>query len=405
MKSTFVPGWLIASCLLVTFAGCQLGKSPLSSLAWWQKEDTLASKYVEPPSHQFTPSDSAVVSDDPDLPPLPPDIDKTVDSFEEDIARSYRDLARQSENEAKSIASRTREVQVDTRNISAPPTRPPSSADFSNPLTPRASERYSANPDSSFGQGSQSRNSISKTASPSNKNDFMPSSGSESPGMTQYERMAQQSLQPKQGSTTRSPLTPSRTAQPSGQSPLQPSNGSDFRPPSTSPPSSSSSSGSFQPASSGSFQPMTPRQPVQPISTPRALTPPAERSQSTNEYPTTPYQSFQPRVDDVKQQSNQFVPGATSPGSGNSSPSFGSSSKGTPGVTDATKAPSGSFASGTTNGNFNAAKPAGQTANGLSLNLQGQGSYAPGSVRRPDAINPEKLELPMQNFGNSGTPK
>ena len=93
---------LVTGCLIFAFSGCQAGKLNMPKLAFWKKDEGLESKYIEPPSHQLTPSETKVAAntDDKDLPPLPPDIERTVDSFEKEVTRSYEQDA---EKAARSI--------------------------------------------------------------------------------------------------------------------------------------------------------------------------------------------------------------------------------------------------------------------------------------------------------------
>lgn len=341
---------LTTSCLFVALTGCQMGKSPLASLAWWQKDDELASRYIEPPSHQFTPSDSAVVSDDPNLPPLPPDIEKTVDSFEQEVARSYRELARESEKAGDRLVGTAREVKEESKNMLMPAERkPPTSADFANPLTPRPSERYALNE-----SAPKSSNSLQpKPTGTSGTGGFQPD------GMTQYEKLAQQSLQPKDPGT----FSPSRPEArlPNASLPMKRGNKNDF---------------AFTPKSpANKIDTTTPLQPSRPNKQPVT-----EAQQVNFEYPSTPYQSFQPRGKNTTSTNASQMPNPASL----TEQLVDTDSDSASNVVDATKDAVGNLVP-----DLSPKAPA-----GLSLQLQGQGSYAPGSIRAPNPIDPAELVLP-----------
>ena len=342
MKSITAGTILATGCLIVSLSGCQAGKSPLGNLAWWQKNDTLASEYIEPPSHQYTPTDSAVVSDDSDLPPLPPDIEKTVDSFEKDVARSYRELSRQSDKSLDRTSSAARDVAVDTRNVDRSPAYEMPTTGASNPLTPliRPSERFASKPETP--PESEPRLPIrTPYGSEQDSSTFSP----DGQGRTQYEKIAGQTLQPF-ATTQAGSFDASR---PEAKIPdFSPSVSSDIA---FQPPTSSRTDGN------GGFS-----ESLNPATTSRTTESAAE--QASQNYPATSYQSFEPRVKEADTQPvPSFIPdlSATIP--------------------------------------QNNLAPA--SASGMSLQLQGQGSYAPGSVRAPNPINPAQLTLPISQPGST----
>lgn len=345
MKSITAGKFLATGCLIIVFAGCQTGKPRfLGNLAWWQKNDTLASEYIEPPSHQFTPSESTVASDDTELPPLPPDIEKTVDSFEQDVARSYRELARQSGQSSDKIANDIRDIRLDGRNVNSVPASKPPASELSSPLTPRTGERFAANNSPERSESSSSRlQKTGRDTAKSNSNDFAPMSQSNTGGMTQYEKLAQQTLQPSGTRPTASTFSPSS-------SPLKPAASNDF-------------------AAQANRQPAAPSPPMTSNTAKITQSSQPDGMQVGYQYPSTPYQAFEAKAREPAQQTRQI----TEP----DRQSFEQPQSG-----------AGSTLSS-------------KSATGLTLQIQGQGSYAPGSVRTPSPIDPNNLVLPMNDAGSS----
>ena len=141
---------------------------------------------------------------------------------------------------------------------------------------------------------------------------------------------------------------------------------------------------------------------------------------SSYEYPTTPYSEFKPR-EVVQNQVAQIAAEAEKLGSATRDAAsdmknnlVDSVSKKFGNMVDSTKNAVGNAvdeAKSTASSFSGALQPAvtkpGSTSfggsDGLQLNLQGQGSYAPGSVRRPGEFNPNDLVLPTSDFNSAGS--
>jgi hypothetical protein len=338
---SFPTAIILTICILIVAStGCQVGKSPVGNFAWWKKDDTLASRYIEPPSHQFTPSESAVVSDDPDLPPLPPDIEKTVETFEEDVARSYRELARQAGQISDKALDPVREATDKLEKLAVASDSAANSSEFLNPLVPRSVDSGGVTNDDPQAKAAMSEQPASGVSSTSNE--FQPYRAT-----PRYEQLAQQTLQPLDPGALQA-AEPQRS---STAAPLQPYPSGD-----------SSPAGEFVVPDPGTFSPSWANSQATPLSPsrPEAAAATADSQQVNYEYPSTPFPEFQPRMDEPGDTPQTLTQGAAT----------------------------------TTSSGLN--------SSGLELQLQGQGSYAPGSIRTPDPIDPGQLRLPM-NVDGSGS--
>ena len=352
---------LTTGCLFINLTGCKLGKPSLSSLAWWQNDTELASRYIEPPSHQFTPSESAVVSNDPALPPLPTDIQKTADSFEQEIARSYKELVKDSkQHNADLITSleKTASAKVlEPQTVPKPPEDLPQAQSPLAPLAPLANNQSEfaipkATPDTggfvpnspneqlqnratplkpvnsgdSFVVGNQDSSFV-----PRNDSSFQPSS--ETPNYMKVAENTLPNLEPKKlDSASLQPLE-------------------------AKPPGAMSDEAPSKFADQSTFVPT-------PVPSPKSM----DNGTSNNAYPSTPHKSFGNSADAAP---NTFQPSQT-----NRNEQLFNSFGGTPSL----PIPNPQIA------------PSSETS---TLNLPTQGSYAPGSISTPSPIVPSQLKLPM----------
>ncbi|MGI9518992.1 MAG: hypothetical protein ACR2NP_18210 [Pirellulaceae bacterium] len=340
----------------------------MNSLAFWRQNDRLGSEYIEPPAHQFSPSQTEMAStsndaagDDDSLPPLPPNVDRTMESFEQEVTDTYRQLAQQNQATGDRKATPIQPVDVDTSHVSSPPANFGSS-DFSSPLTPRTVENDTA--------------AVSTPATPANSNDFMPDSASLAgiSGNTQYERLAQQMLEPAKppAPTNQPPAAMPVVRSPEMPNPLTPAHGGgEFAATASQPAPGAQRVQNPYASNAATAQPLQPRTET-PIGT-QAAQPPAEPAAvqiNFDQYPTTPYRSFESGTQTTAPADRMAaIPSpepATMPGAPATSSSMG-------------------------------------TGSPLSLQIQGQGTYAPGSVRTPAALNPAELQLPQSVPGGSST--
>ena len=363
---------LVTGCLVCLMTGCQAGKLNMNSLAFWRKNDQFDSNYIEPPAHKFTPGQTEVAAntsdsapDDDTLPPLPPNVDRTMESFEEEVTRTYQELAQQNTStQQNTLAPRgsnsIQPVDVDTSHVSSPPAGFGNS-EFNSPLTPRASDNNSAT-----------------VSAPANSNDFVPLSpaGSDDSDTPQYERLAQQMLEPARppANVEQPPVSMPEIRTPEMSNPLSPAQGGDF----AASPSQPAPSAQRVQNPYASSRTQTPAQPLQPRTPPQVAaqttTPPAQPSANPvtpDQYPTTPYRAFEP---------DQLA-----------------------GNAQATTIPSPEPAT-MPDPPASTQQMANNGTGGLTLQLQGQGTYAPGSVRPPDALDPGSLQLPQSiRVGNSNS--
>lgn len=349
---------LTTGCLFINLTGCQLGKPSLGSLAWWQNDTELASRYIEPPSHQFTPSESAVVSNDPDLPPLPTDIQKTADSFEQEIARSYKELVKDSkQHNADLITSLEKTAPAKVLNPQTVPNPPEDLPQAQSPLAPLADNQgefaiSKETPDTGGFVPNSPSEQLQKSATPlkpgntgdsfvvgNQDSSFVPRNDSgfqPSPETPNYMRFAENllpNLEPKNpGSASLQPLE----AKPPGAMGDEAPNG--FTDQST-----------FVPT---------------PIPSPKSM----DNGTSNNAYPSTPHKSFGNSAD--------AAPNTIQPSQASQNEQLFDSFGGTPSL----PIPSPQIA---------------PSSEASTLNLPTQGSYAPGSISTPSPIVPSQLKLPM----------
>ncbi len=146
------------------FAGCQSSGLTMPKLAFWQKDDKLDPSKLEPPSRQFTPSQTEVAEkgdkasnlDSGEGPPVRPDIastksnETTIEEIERDLNRNFAEQvnrAKTAEQEiidkvatahdgAMDTANSINQAIVDTKNVSMPPAKQQMDGS-SRPLTPR----------------------------------------------------------------------------------------------------------------------------------------------------------------------------------------------------------------------------------------------------------------------------
>lgn len=359
---------LAIGCLTINLTGCQIGKPSLGSLTWWKKNDELASKYVEPPSHQFSPSESAIVSDDPNLPPLPPDIEKTVDSFQQEIDRSYRELAKDSQKANRELIESLEKGTSELLKIAeTTPEKTETISTSSNPLTPLAStdsQNLNTEP--------VADNSTIKPApiSAAKSGSFRPGGGGSFQAAT--------ATQTNPGDSTIAPFNegksngfePSKTTAPNYER-LANNTFTPALPDAKTLPNSSEASPSFQvepktlpsPTPSNGFVPyaQNPGTPTHIPQLPKGLEPAV-----TPDYPSTPHKPFESSESQVSTGMNQTDANAKMVDSFN------------PIGQAATKANSGSFVPPTQN----------------TIPKMKQGSYTPGSISSSGSLDNGELSLP-----------
>jgi hypothetical protein len=333
--------------LLILLTGCQAGKFRLPGMALLGKNDRLSPEYIEPPSLQFDPGDSEIAevnieegtpSDDSGPPRRP---DQSLEAFAADVNRSWEKLAEQTESSVAEHAESVNQAMVDLANVSVPPNAGAMSPDS-------ASEPA---PDKSFER---------------NSNDFQPGSAastSVASGATNYERLAQNTLAPLTPATPSGAASGLASRQDMASAPVPESNPGQFKPDASTAPSDSWPPGMAAkstdiPGSDGGVRMQNPYIANQ-AKTSTGNTPTADSQASPqSKYETTPYPPFQPRADLVD----------------TTVPDDGSGVENVSATTDGNAAPGASRI------------PA-------MLDLSGQASYAPGSVRRPDPVQPEEVEV------------
>ncbi len=256
----------IIGLAMLVLSGCQSGKLAMPKLAFWKNDaESLDDDYIEPPSHQFSPAkdeDSALAAtDDISEPPLKPTGKGSLDSFEEDLAETYKQLQ----------AQRT-----------TPKTSPLSSS--SNANRPDPTKGYASNTPTKPKYGSAPPYSGFQTKTPSSTSN----NSTFSPGTSSYEKIAKQSFAP---------------GNPSKLSPLTPRSGTA--------------------TTTGTVTTMNPQQdPAKRIQNPYLQTPIADpigtkpdnsvdAPASYEQYPSTPYKPFQPRNTSTPDSGAQTTPQPT----------------------------------------------------------------------------------------------
>lgn len=349
---------LTTGCLFINLTGCQLGKPSLSSLAWWQNDTELASRYIEPPSHQFTPSESAVVSNDPALPPLPTDIQKTADSFEQEIARSYKELVKDSkQHNADLITSLEKTAPAKVLNPQTVPKPPEDLPQTQSPLAPRANNQSEfaiskETPDTGGFVPNSPRGQVQKSTTPLTVENKSSAVAIENQGSSFVPRN-DSGFQPS--SKTPNYMRFAENTLPK----LEPKNSdsASLQPLEAKPPGAMSDEAPNRFADQSTLVPT-------PIPSPKSM----DNGTSNNPYPSTPHKSFGSSVDAAP---NTIQPSQTSQNE-QLFDSFG----GTPSLPIP---------------NSQITPP----SEASTLNLPTQGSYAPGSISTPSPIAPSQLKLPM----------
>lgn len=336
MKYRAVFGCLLSTITIVGLSGCQAGKLNMPNLAFWNKNDQLASEYVEPPSHNFTPGDTELAAtsapaDNGQGPPARPESaveSPSLEAFAEKVNQSLDQLEPPAGNPAPVSTFATADPVAPSSQATAPPT---GDTGFSAPLVPRKVSRF-ANQLSPSGSGGPSP--------ADDQNRFQPGPVN-SPPLTNYERLAASTLS---GPPPVSEPPVSRGELPEGLSsnvpealqapPLKP----ESRP-------LAEQAVEMQNPYAG-----PPRQAAAPGGSPSA-------------YATTPYKSFNSLNPETDQQIAPQNPEIAPQNPVNEAPA-------NPGDT----------------------VPA-------TLRLSGQGSYAPGSIRRPDPVQPTTPQVPRTAGG------
>ncbi len=317
---------LSLAAMVIGSSGCQSGKLNMPGLAFWKKNDRLSPEYIEPPSHNFTPGETALAdtSDEPasqDGPPSRPGktelASESIESFAAEVNRSWEQLAEKTQASAAEHAGSVSEAMVDLENVSMPPTGPMDVASSASPLVPRQVPEGAGQPESR-GTGD---------------NQFQPYTPAPT---TNYERLAARTLAPRQ-EVPRYAESPPMASQSAPDASLTPMASADIAAVETTPV-----------GSGDAIRMRNPHSTTSPDSTASDVT--AEQPR----YESTPYQPFQPRATEMAD--------AAGP------------------VTDS---------------------PSSLASIPATLQLSGQGSYAPGSVRRPDPIQPENLTIPKTAGGGS----
>ena len=368
MRFRIVCFWLSVTCVISFATGCQSSKFNMQKLAFWKNNDKLDAEYLEPPSHQFTPERTAVADsvsrlnkgEGPPTRPKTASVDNpSLDAFAEEVNRSLEELSDKTKSTAQQSQNDVNRALVDTANVSMPPTRQ-NDDDYKKPLTPRY-----------LSSGNSYPSSDAATSSEASTGNFTPlAPKSTTPPSTRYEQLAQSSM------PALSPLQPVAKSGTAGTGDFVPSTGS--MPVVTTPRTpvalQTPSSLAQVPGSGGELSRMqnlyTPGlQPIDTQATPMAgqftnNNPMASTGNSGTQYDSTPYKPFVSRNELAAQSStNSNVMQAGNSTSENRS-------------------------------NQVAQIPA-------TLQLSGQGTYAPGSVRRPSPLQPETMTAVPQSSGGS----
>ncbi len=333
MKSRVVSVSSLAIAMIVLAGGCQSSRLNMPGLAFWKSNDRLAPEYIEPPSHQFNPGDTALVDtrnatekkaniDSGDGPPARPSPSKSangsLEAFAADVDRSWEQLAEQTRASADKHSDAMNQAMVDMGNISKPPLANGGSQNMDFAGTSPSRGTSTAPPMSETRTGNEiQRTPVSSAA-------LQPGPGTTST----YERIASQTL---------SPLTPATSST------------SVAIPPPPGSPMSASTGAQDNSSLAGSTASPT--------------------------YGSTPYPAFQPRSDMTASAAN--------------------------GDTSVSTTASGKNSSMSTSLNVLASTSGMVPSSGIPsmLSLSGQGTYAPGSVRRPDPIKPESMSAPHTAAG------
>jgi hypothetical protein len=402
-------GLLLAIILLSSiFSGCQSSGLTMPKLAFWKKDDKLDPSKLEPPSRQFTPAQTEVAEkgdeasklDSGDGPPVRPDIasaekgEKTMEEFEQEVNRTWAELANKTKtaeqeivdnvaaahNRAQTAGNSINQAVVDTANVSMPPASK-SMDNNGRPLTPRyaTSGMTSGNSQASLPSGSNN----------SSYGGFTPPSNSMASNSTPaYERLA-----------------PSTAG---GFNPLMPANTSTNSTPVQTPASptsvAGSGSGNLNPPSfgGGSFVPQNqaPSAGGLPSSLATAPNAPVQNPYAANAGPSNP--AANPTASGS---SSIFPPLSANPASTVSNASPARTYESTPYKAFESGRPTTSNGSISQTGQLQAPGAAGTAAQiPASLQISGQGSYAPGSIRMPQrpqatAANPPQPVTPAQPLG------
>ncbi len=338
---------LTTGCLFINLTGCQLGKPSLSSLAWWQNDSALASRYIEPPSHQFTPSESAVVSNDPALPPLPTDIQKTADSFEQEIARSYKELVKDSKQSNADLIAGLEKTQATEpllpQTVPNPPEDLPQSTSPLSPLKDNSSAIAASDKTPNTGDfvpnasnGKPQNNALPELTphkkEVSSNNDFQPYK------TPNYMTLAEDTLPQTEPEKFAAPVS---------------------RPEEVIPPATRNNEAPPRFADNSNFAPAPT---LTPKSTPNGT--------NADKYPSTPHKSFGAAAGAIPLNKQQIQPSQNEQFFDSLAKSPNAPAPGAPTSTPNTSS---------------------------SLHLPTQGSYAPGSISTPSPIVPSQLKLPMPN--------
>lgn len=341
----------------------------MQKLAFWKSNDKLDAEYLEPPSHQFTPERTAVADsvsrlkkgDGPPTRPQTASADNpSLDKFAEEVNRSLEELSEKTKATAQQSQNDVNRALVDTDNVSMPPTRQ-SGDDYKKPLTPRYLSSGNSYPSSST--------STDNEASSGSFTPLAPKSSTPPPS-TRYEQLAQSTMP--------------------ALSPLQPATKT-----------STAGSGDFVPSTGAMPKVTTPRTPVA-LQTPSTLAqvPGSGEELSRMQNPYTP--GLQPIDTQATPMSGQFTTNNSTASTGNVVTQYDSTPY-KPFVPRNEMAPQSSTNSNVMQaGNATSENRSTQVAQiPATLQLSGQGTYAPGSVRRPSPLQPETMTAVPQTGGGS----
>lgn len=342
MTLRIVSTMSLAAVILIGLSGCQSGKLNMPGLAFWKKNDRLSPEYIEPPSHNFTPGETDIadsvdveIGTEEDGPPKRPIVSA------EQSSESLESFAAEVNRSWEQLAEKSQEDGADHAG-----TVKQAMVDqdhVSMPPTREVGPADFANPlapRQAPGGGGQFAAGSAEAENPSSASGFQPA--------TNYEKLAAQTM----GSSRPAPryeMSPAALSQNGSGSPLVPET---VNSPETVPNEAGENVRMLNPYSGPAGDADIASSP---ISAPASSTP------AQPQYETTPYKPF--GSDAATEMAD---PSATT----------------SPQLADNSMTPSAS---------------PGEIPS--MLQLSGQGSYAPGSVRRPEPIQPESMTVPHTATG------
>ncbi len=337
MTLRIVSTMSLAAAILVGLSGCQSGKLNMPGLAFWKKNDRLSPEYIEPPSHNFTPGETDIADS----------VDVEIGTEDDGPPKRPVVSAEQSSESLESFAAEVNrsweQLAEQTQGNAAEHAGTVKQAmvdrdNISMPPTREVGPADFANPlapRQAPGGGGQFAAGSAEAESPSSAAGFQPT--------TNYEKLAAQTM----GSSRPAPryeMSPATQAQNGSGSPLVPQAVS---PAETVPQGVDETGSMLNPYSGAASEADIASSPISAPAQPQ--------------YETTPYKPF---------------------GSG---------------ATSEMAAPSATTSQQLANNSMTPSVSPNEIPS--MLQLSGQGSYAPGSVRRPEPIQPESMTVPRTATG------